>query len=289
MNKKVYLLIISMFIYMLIVPITVIGEEKSEEKSEEKVEEESKEKAKDKGKEKAKKNKDFEIPSHVLTISKENTFPNSTEDQEVVEPSELTKELIDGVDAPIENPNLIKLLNETTIKPSPIAIGYRGMVYLGRWALNYESLDTTINWEYHHINTNELNNLGGDQAQVLRYHQEKQKEIKGALTNKITDPEHIKAMMLLEAKEKTKLPLSYQTVIGKGTKKANAYNVPVKKYGYLETYAPAVNEKGEVTFGEVYVSLKGNKKSLVIKNITKQGIGGWIPIQDHISFSFQLK
>ncbi|WP_461176494.1 YfkD family protein [Virgibacillus ainsalahensis] len=232
---------------------------------------------------------DYDIPSHVLTISKENTFPNASEDQEVVEPSELTQELIDKIKTPVENPELIKLLNESTLKPSPIAIGYRGMVYLGRWPLNYQSTETTINWEYQHINTNELNNLGGNDNQKMNYVQQEQKEVKGALTNKIANPENVKTMMLLKSKAKTELPLSYNTTIGKNTKKDNAYNVPETKNGELKAYAPAVNEKGQVTFGEVYIELKGSKKAIVIKNVTKQGIGAWIPIQDHTSFSFQLK
>ncbi|WP_068677675.1 YfkD famly protein [Oceanobacillus sp. Castelsardo] len=237
-----------------------------------------------------KKSKDpFEIPSHVLDISKENTYPNTTEDQEVIEPSELTKELMDGTDIPIKNPDLIKMLNESALDPSPIAIGYRGMIYLGRWPLNYESLETNINWEYQKINTNELNNLGGDVNQVMNYVQQEQKEIKGALTNKINNPDEVKRMMLLATKEKTKLPLSYQTVIGKNTKKENSYNIPTEKFGVLNAFAPAVNEKGQVTFGEVYIKLKGSNKGLIIKNVTKQGIGGWIPIQDHVSFSFQIK
>ncbi|WP_044477008.1 YfkD famly protein [Oceanobacillus massiliensis] len=232
---------------------------------------------------------DIEIPNHVLNISKENTYPNSTEDQEVIEPSELTQELLDGVSMPIENPDLIKMLNETTIKPSPISIGYRGMIYLGRWALNYNSEESNINWEYQQININELNNIGGDNTQNMNYIQQEQKEIKGALTNKIADPDDVKKMMLLKSKEKTKLPLSYNTIIGKNTKKDNSYAIPAKKYGTLQAYASAVNEKGQVTFGEVYVQLKGSKKSIEIKNVTKQGIGAWIPIQDHVSYSFQIK
>jgi hypothetical protein len=241
------------------------------------------------GKEKEKFAGEYDIPSHVLTISKENTFPNSTEDLEVVEPSKLTKELLDGIDIKIDNPDLIKLLNETSIKPSPISIGYRGMVYIGRWALHYESTETAINWEYQQINTNELNNLGGNKSETMNYNQQEKREIKGALTNKIASPEDIKKMMLLKTKESTKLPLSFQTVIGQHTKKDNTYNIPVKKQGFLQAYAPAVNEKGQVTFGEVYVELKGSKKAIVIKNVTKQGIGAWIPIQDHLSFSFELK
>ncbi len=103
----------------------------------------------------------------------------------------------------------------------------------------------------------------------ISYHQEEQKEIKGALTNKIAKPEQIKQMMLLKAKEKTKLPLSYQTTIGKGTKKDQTYAVPTDKYGYLHAYSPAISEKGQVTFGEVYIQLKGSKKKIIIKKCYK--------------------
>lgn len=239
-------------------------------------------------KEKASIKDKYDIPDHVLNISKENTFPNATEDQEVVEPSHSTKALIDANEISIANPELIKMLNETSIKPSPIGIGYRGMVYLGRWALSYESEATMINWEYQLANQNELDNIGGDKNQTIYYNQAEQKDIKGALTNKISGSDDVKKIMLLHAQEKTKLPLAYETVLGKHTKKDNVYNVPIKKQGELQAYAPAVNEKGQVTFGEVYIKLKGTKKSLVIKNVTKQGIGAWIPIQDHLSFSFHL-
>ncbi|MEN1970215.1 YfkD family protein [Lentibacillus sp. N15] len=239
--------------------------------------------------EKKKSKDDFKVPSHALNISKENTFPNSTEDQEIVEPSKATKELIDGVNVPIKNPDLIKMLNETSVKPSFFAVGYRGMVYLGRWPVNYKSLETTINWQYQQINENELNNMGGDTNQKMNYIQKEQKEVKGALTNKIAKPDDIKKMMLLEAKDKTKLPLAYKTVIGSNTKKDNSYAVPTEKVGNLKAYAPAVSEKGQVTFGEVYLKLKGNKKSIEIKNVTKQGIGAWVPIQDYVSFSFNLQ
>ncbi|MFD1850456.1 YfkD famly protein [Oceanobacillus bengalensis] len=265
--KKILLSALIVIVYTLVSPNASFGEEEKKKESK----------------------SPYDIPSHVLDISKENTYPNSTEDQEVIEASELTKELIGEVSTSIDNPDLIKMLNETTLKPSPIAIGYRGMVYLGRWPLNYESLETNINWEYQEINKNEINNLGGDVNQEMNYIQQEEKEILGALTNKISNPDDIKKMMLLKAKEKTKLPLSYNTVIGKNTKKDNSYNIPAEKYGSLQAYAPAVNEKGQVTFGEVYIELKGSKKSIVIKNVTKQGIGGWIPIQDHVSFSFQLK
>ncbi|QKY68243.1 YfkD famly protein [Lentibacillus sp. CBA3610] len=267
MNKRIYISVLMVFV--LLIPVSGLAEENEDTESEEKDE--------------------YEVPSHVLNISKENTYPNSTEDQEVVEPSELTEELINDVEITIENPDLIKMLNETSINPSPISFGYRGMVFLGRWPLNYKSDETNINWEYQNINTNELNNIGGDSEKKMQYNQQEQKEIKGALTNKITNPDDVKKMMLLQAKDKLELPLAYTSVIGQNTEKDNTYSVPAKKYGELEAYAPAVNERGQVTFGEVYVQLKGNSKSIVVKNVTKQGIGAWIPVQDHVSFSFQLK
>lgn len=235
-----------------------------------------------------KKSKEFTVPNHVLTISKENTFSNSTEDQEIVEPSKETEEFIKQLNVPVENPDLIKMLNESSINPTPFSIGYRGMIYLGRWAINYKSTDTKVNWEYQKINMNERNNFGGTTPQKMHYVQKEQKKITGALVNKIASPEDVKKMILVEAAQKTDLPLSYQTVIGKDTQKNNEYTVPVNKLGTLTAYVPAVVDKGQVTFADVYIKLKGSKKSITIKNVTKQGIGAWIPIQDHIAFSFTI-
>lgn len=241
-------------------------------------------------KEKTKEKKDpFKLPNHVLTIAKENTFPNTSHNEEIIEPSELTKELIEDVNVPIDNLKLIKLLNETTLQPSPIAVGYRGNIYLGRWPLHYKSEDTTVNWEYQFVNENELNNVNSDVSQEIRYNQQEQREVKGALTSKVEQSEQIKKMILRTAQNKTNLPLSFKTVVGANTKKDQYYNVPVKKIGYLQAYAPAVSEKGQITYGEVYLRLKGSQKALVIKNVTKQGVGAWIPIQDHLSFSFKIK
>src|SRR5699024_12124013 len=75
------------FVYVLTTPSISFGEEKPKEKHP---------------------NEDYTIPDHVLNISTENTFPNSSEDQEVVEPSKLTKSFMEEIDVPIENPNLIK-------------------------------------------------------------------------------------------------------------------------------------------------------------------------------------
>lgn len=239
---------------------------------------------------KEKENKaESEIPSHVLNISKDNTYPNSTDDQEILEAEELTDELINETDVRISNPELIEMLNETSIKPSPFAIGYRGEIFLGRWPLSYESKERNTNWEYQEVNLNELNNQGGQGVGEMSYEQKEEKRITGGLTTKATHSDQMMKLILLEAQNKTKLPLSFQSTIGQGTKQTNSYSVPVNKIGLLRAYAPAINEKGEVAFGDVYIQLKGSKMSIDIKNVTRQGIGAWIPIQDHVSFSFELK
>nr|WP_295973754.1 YfkD famly protein [uncultured Bacillus sp.] len=226
------------------------------------------------------------VPNSVLNITRENTYPNATPDMPKLEPSELTQDLIDTSKVKIENPDLIRMLNETSVNSTPFAIGYRAIIYLGQWPLNYESIETLPNWEYQKINTNYFDNRGGKSPYQIHYVQEVQKVVRGGLTAKIANIDEVKKMMLMKASQKTELPLAFETIIGGGTKKDHVYNVPPKMLGYLYGFAPAVNEKGKVTFGEVYLMLKGGKKMIVIKNITTQGIGAWIPIQDHVTFSF---
>ncbi|MCL6570359.1 MAG: YfkD family protein [Bacillus sp. (in: Bacteria)] len=226
------------------------------------------------------------VPPSVRNITKENTYPNSTQDLPFLQPSDLTKKLIRSSKIKIENPDLIRLLNESSINSTPFAIGYRAIVYLGQWPLNYDSAETSSNWEFQKINTNFFDNRGGKVPYQIKYVQETQKYIRGGLTAKIANSEDVKKMMLLKATEKTHLPLSFETIIGAGTKNDHIYNIPANRLGYLYAFAPGVNEKGKVTYGEVYLMLKGNKKSIVIKNVTSQGIGAWIPIQDYVSFSF---
>jgi hypothetical protein len=228
----------------------------------------------------------YQIPASVMNIAKENTYPNSTQDLPMLQPSDLTQKLLDSSKVKIENPVLIRMLNETSVNSTPFAIGYRAIVYLGQWPLNYESTETAPNWEYQRINTNYFDNRGGKMPYQIHYVQEVQKMVRGGLTAKIQNAEEVKQMMLLKAMKKTNLPLAFETVIGGGTKKNQIYNIPPKRLGYLYGYAPAVNEKGKVTYGEVYLMLKGNKKMIVVKNVTSQGIGAWIPVQDHVSFGF---
>ena len=81
-------------------------------------------------------NKKLEVPNSVLDISKDNTYPNPSQDVPYLQPSELSQELIDSSNVKIENPKLIKILNESNISPSPVAIGYRATIYLGQWPLS---------------------------------------------------------------------------------------------------------------------------------------------------------
>lgn len=228
----------------------------------------------------------YQVPSSVRNITKENTYPNSTQDLPLLQPSDLTKKLINSSKVKIENPDLIRMLNESSINSTPFAIGYRAIVYLGQWPLNYESTETSPNWEFQKINTNYFDNRGGKVPYRIKYVQESQKIIRGGLTAKIASAEAVKKMMLLKAMEKTHLPLAFDTIIGAGTKNDHIYNIPPNRLGYLYAYAPGVNEKGKVTYGEVYLMLKGSKKFIVIKNVTSQGIGAWIPVQDYVSFGF---
>ncbi len=212
---------------------------------------------------------DITVPNSVMNIAKENTFPNTMNDMPRLEPSELTKELIDTSKTKIENPELIRMLNETTVNSTPFALGYKAIVYLGQWPLNYESVETAPNWEYQKINTNYYDNRGGTASYKIHYVQEAQKLVRGGLTAKVAN-----------------LPLAFETIVGAGTKKDQVYNVNPKMLGYLHGYAPAINEKGKITYGEVYLMLKGGKKSILVKNVTTQGISAWIPIQDHVFFRF---
>lgn len=228
----------------------------------------------------------IKIPGTVMNIAKENTFPNTMNDMLRLEPSELTEELIGSAKTKIENHELIRMLNETTVNSTPFALGYKAIVYLGHWPLNYESIETAPNWEYQKINTNYYDNRAGTASYQIHYVQEAQKIVRGGLTAKVANADQVKDMMIIKAMQKSNLPLAFETVLGAGTKKDQVYNVNPKMLGYLHGYAPAINEKGKITYGEVYLMLKGRKKSILVKNVTTQGISAWIPIQDHVSFRF---
>src|SRR5690554_3853598 len=82
--------------------------------------------------------KTVQIPDSVLNITKENTYPNPSQDLPMLQPSELTEKLISSSKVKIENPNLIRMLNETNVNSTPFALGYRAVIYLGQWPLHYE-------------------------------------------------------------------------------------------------------------------------------------------------------
>lgn len=227
----------------------------------------------------------IKVPNSVLNIAKENTYPNSTQDQPYLQPSEWSQELIETSNVRIENPNLIRMLNESTVNKAP-TIGLRATIYLGEWPLNYASTETSPNWEYQKVNTNYFDNRGGKSNYQIHYVQEAQKVVKGGLTAKVPHADDVEKMMLIKAMDKSKLPLAFQTIVGAGTKKDQVYNISPKRLGYLYAYAPAINEKGKVTYGEVYLVMKGTKRSIVVKNVTSQGVGAWIPVQDHVHFGF---
>ncbi|OLO25595.1 hypothetical protein BTR23_24560 [Alkalihalophilus pseudofirmus] len=230
--------------------------------------------------------KKAKIPDYVLDISKDNTYPNPTQDLPYLQPSELTQELLDSAEVTIANPELIRLLNESSINNSKTALLFKASIYLGQWPLNYESGETNVNWEYNKVNTNYVDNRGGRSPQKLTYTQDQQKKISGGLTAEVPNSEEVKKMMMIKAAEKTGLPLAFDTVIGYGTKKGQVYKIAPKNVGYLYAYVPAANEKGKVTYGEVYLTIKNGKRKIEVKNVTQQGIGAWIPVQDHLSFKF---
>lgn len=228
----------------------------------------------------------IKIPDSVKDISRSNTYPNSDTDPEYVAPSPSTNALLETCEYPIQNPNLIRLLNETNIKSSRLAVGFHANIYLGNWALNYESKETSVNWEYKEANINKLDNRHGNNKGELSYVQNEEFTVVGGLTTQIHAEEDVRKLMIAEAKKNTGLNLAFKSKIGKGTKHDVLMNVPINKLGYLHAYVPAASERGIVTYGEVYLDIKGAEKKLIIKNVTKKGVGAWIPIQDKLSFKY---
>ncbi|MFD1708299.1 YfkD family protein [Siminovitchia sediminis] len=233
--------------------------------------------------------KGVEVPSSVVDISKDNTFSNPTPDLPRLQPSSFAKELLESSKVKIENPQLIRMLNESAATKSPLAFGTRATIFLGEWPLNYQSEETTPNWQFQKINTNFYDNRGGTGNYQIHYVQEAQKNIKGGLSVKLEQAEEVQQMILQKAYDKVKLPLAFETVVGGGTKHHQVYNIPPTRTGYLYAYASAVHEKGSLTYGEVFLVMKGSNYKILVKNVTSQEIGAWIPIQDHISFSFETR
>ncbi|WP_100331980.1 YfkD family protein [Bacillus xiapuensis] len=227
------------------------------------------------------------IPPSVKDLSQDNTYLNEEQELSDLQPSELTKELLSTSKAKITNPRLIRMLNETSVNKSLFSIGMRATVFLGEWPLSYSSDETSANWEYQKVNTNFFDNRAGKSIYQMHYVQEAHKTVRGGLSVKLPRSEEVKQMVLKEAIQRTNLPLAYATSIGNGTKQNDIYNVAPKTAGYLSAFAPAIHEKGRVAYGEVFLVLTGSKRALVIKNMTTKKVSAWIPISNHLSFSFR--
>ncbi|BBN99648.1 YfkD famly protein [Sporolactobacillus terrae] len=226
------------------------------------------------------------LPESVIDISKENTYPNPAHDTSELVPSAHTKALLKSANETIENPILIKLLNESALHPSKWSIGYSARIYLGEWPLNYTSKETSVNWEYKKINDNAADARGSKSSQQIGYLQEVQAKVNGGLTSDIPKKEEASQLILAKTMKKTHLPISFSTIIGAGTKIDRPYQVPSKRIGHLYGYVPAVNERGKITYGEVFLVLKGGRAHIEVKNIMQQGIGAWMPITDHLSLRY---
>ncbi|MDD9150385.1 MULTISPECIES: YfkD family protein [unclassified Sporolactobacillus] len=229
------------------------------------------------------------VPDYVADISKENTYPNPSHDQSELVPSGYTKSLLQSSKVAIDNPALIKLLNESSLHPSKWSIAYSARIYLGEWPLSYTSKETTVNWEYKKISDNAADARGSTGGQKLSYTQENEAKVTGGLTANVPKKEEVSQLIMAKAMKKTRLPISFSTVVGRGTKADRPYQVDAKHIGHLYGYVPAVNEKGKITYGEVFLVLKGGKAFLEVKNVMEQGIGAWMPIQDHVSLRYLAK
>ncbi|MCO7175310.1 YfkD family protein [Sporolactobacillus kofuensis] len=229
------------------------------------------------------------LPEFVVDISKENTYPNPTHDASELVPSRETKALLKTANVAIENPVLIKLLNESVIHPSKWSIGYSARIYLGEWPLNYVSKETSVNWEYKKINDNAVDARGSKNGQQLDYIQKAQAKVNGGLTSEVPKMEEASQLIMAKTLVKTHLPISFSTIIGAGTKIDRPYQVQSKQIGHLYGFVPAVNERGKITYGEVFLVLRGGKANIEAKNIMQQGIGAWMPIQDHVSLRYMVR
>lgn len=229
------------------------------------------------------------IPDYVVDISSENTAQNEDEHISEVKPSTLTKELIKTANEQIENMQLIRLLNESSMNKSVLAFGNRATIYLGEWPLNYRSDKQTINWQYQKINSNMYDNQAGTTSAKMMYTQQSHKIVTGGLTAKTSHAEDIQQMILQVAEKSATIPVGLKTNIGAGTKANRIYEVQPKQVGNMEVFVPAIIEKGEVMFGEVYLEIKGSKRNVRIKNVTSQQIGALLPIEGHVSIIFTAK
>ncbi|WP_438271013.1 YfkD family protein [Sporolactobacillus mangiferae] len=226
------------------------------------------------------------LPESVVDISKENTYPNPTHDSSELVPSAQTKTLLKSANVPIENPMLIKLFNESAVHPSRWSIGYSARIYLGEWPLNYQSSETSVNWEFKRINDNVIDARGSKTGQQIGYLQKVQAKVNGGLTSEVPKKEEASQLILAKTMKKTHLPIAFSTIVGAGTKVDRPFRVSSKKIGHLYGYVPAVNERGKITYGEVFLFMKGGSAHIEVTNVMQQGIGAWMPITDHLMLRY---
>lgn len=218
-----------------------------------------------------------QIPSHVQSIEKENTARQTNRDLVTVEAEEHTKKWLDDVNLSITNPHLIEQLNKTEVNQSIFAFGYSSEVYLGRWPLSYQSVESSVNWAYQKINDNFV--APGKPTYV----QGEDRLISGGIQNKVSHSEQVQNMILANAKERIHWPIDYEANFGANTKKVLSLGNE-SGADQLQAYAAAVKEIGKITYGEVYLTMTGKKQKLKIKNIVEEELTTWLPVQNHLAF-----
>lgn len=230
-----------------------------------------------------------ESEEELVNIAEENTFQRPEGEEKEVKPTKRVKELMEESGIKIENPELIKLLNESSWRTSPFAFGYHASVSLGRWPLYYTSEDSSLHTHFQSVNSNEKENHNSAKSESIYYHQFEKKRVNGALTEKVDHAEQIKEMILQQAARQYEYPLAFQATVGKDTKLSETYPVPPLQKGVLTAHVPAIKENGYVTVGEVFLKMKGSKTELVVKNVTEQEAGAFIPITDHLTFTYETE
>ncbi|WP_018923386.1 YfkD family protein [Salsuginibacillus kocurii] len=228
----------------------------------------------------------IEVPDYVYDVSNENTVRNGGENPSYEEPSEFTRELLEDSEQVIQNPELVRVLNRSSVSPWPVSFGQRASIYLGSWPVAYESNQRSVNWEYEQINQNPLDNRGGQAAKELTYKQQETKTVNGGLTTAHENKHVVEYMMRKQAKKDTKLPLVSEASIGEGTAKNHPYAVGAKQLGNLTGYMPALHESGELIHGDVYMNISGKEANLEIRNITKQETEAWFLLKDQVALKF---
>ncbi|MDI5789490.1 YfkD family protein [Bacillus licheniformis] len=93
------------------------------------------------------------------------------------------------------------MLNESSISGTPLAIGYRATIYLGRWALGYTSNETVANWEYRKSTQTALTTGAGKHLQNSRIPRNRRANQR-RLNSESSKGGRCQNMMMLKAMEK---------------------------------------------------------------------------------------